>query len=134
VLLLPEYVFIYFTVAFYHNGSCKTRKGIPAQSLRSRIIPAAHQFGHFIQAPADQIRKRLRTSGTAPLERATTGVPQAMASIMIRPKGSSQEVGNSRQAAYFSRSCLNCPPAEDIYAFGECPANIFRYFGRITLC
>jgi hypothetical protein len=33
-----------------------------------------------------------QTSGTAPILLATTGVPQAMASIIIRPKGSSQSM------------------------------------------
>ena len=36
------------------------------------------------------------TSGTEPLRQAMTGVPQAMASIMTRPNGSAQSMGNSR--------------------------------------
>ena len=36
------------------------------------------------------------TSGTEPLRQAMTGVPQAMASIITRPNGSGQSMGNSR--------------------------------------
>ena len=46
------------------------------------------------------------TSGTAPRRKATTGVPQAMASIMTRPNGSGQSIGKSNAAAFFSRSVL----------------------------
>ena len=35
------------------------------------------------------------TSGAEPQPKATTGVPQAMASIITRPKGSGQSIGNS---------------------------------------
>ena len=35
------------------------------------------------------------TSGTEPRLNATTGVPQAIASIIIRPNGSGQSIGNS---------------------------------------
>ena len=46
------------------------------------------------------------TSGTEPRRSATTGVPQAMASIMTRPNGSSQQIGNSMAQARDSRSRL----------------------------
>ena len=39
------------------------------------------------------------TSGTAPPRSATTGVPQAIASIITIPNGSSHCTGNSRQRA-----------------------------------
>ena len=39
------------------------------------------------------------TSGTEPRRQATTGVPQAMASIMARPNGSGQSIGNRSAAA-----------------------------------
>ena len=35
------------------------------------------------------------TSGTEPRRNAITGVPHAMASIMTRPKGSGQSIGNN---------------------------------------
>ncbi|MNY83581.1 hypothetical protein D3C86_2264500 [compost metagenome] len=38
-------------------------------------------------------------SGTDPQFQATTGVPQAMASIITRPNGSGQAMGNSRALA-----------------------------------
>ena len=44
------------------------------------------------------------TSGTEPLAQATTGVPQAMASVMTRPKGSGHWIGNSNAAALASSS------------------------------
>jgi hypothetical protein len=37
--------------------------------------------------------------GTEPLSQAITGVPQAMASIITRPKGSGQSMGNSSASA-----------------------------------
>ena len=36
------------------------------------------------------------TSGTEPQRQAITGVPQAIASIMTKPNGSGQSIGNSR--------------------------------------
>lgn len=39
------------------------------------------------------------TSGVDPDRNATTGVPQAIASIMTRPKGSDQSMGNRRARA-----------------------------------
>jgi hypothetical protein len=39
------------------------------------------------------------TSGTEPRRKATTGVPQAMASIITSPKGSSHRIGKMRQCA-----------------------------------
>src|SRR4051812_11492956 len=44
------------------------------------------------------------TSGTEPDLKAMTGVPQAMASIMTRPNGSGQSIGNSNAAAP-ARNC-----------------------------
>ena len=38
-------------------------------------------------------------AGTAPRRHAMTGVPQAIASIMTRPNGSGQSIGNSSAAA-----------------------------------
>ena len=46
------------------------------------------------------------TSGTAPSGHAMTGVPQAIASIMTRPKGSGQSMGNSSARARPSRSAF----------------------------
>ena len=45
-------------------------------------------------------------SGTDPRPNAITGVPQAMASIITKPKGSGQSIGNSSAAAPRSRSSL----------------------------
>ena len=46
------------------------------------------------------------TSGTEPLRQATTGVPQAMASVITRPNGSGHWIGNSRADARPSRSAF----------------------------
>ena len=51
-----------------------------------------------------------RTSGTEPLRKATTGVPQAMASIITSPNGSGQSMGNSRARALPSTSARPVPP------------------------
>ena len=45
------------------------------------------------------VRPCSTTSGTEPQRQAITGVPQAMASIITRPNGSGQSIGNSRAAA-----------------------------------
>ena len=44
-------------------------------------------------------------SGTEPQRNASTGVPQAMASIMERPNGSGQSTGNSSACAS-PRNCV----------------------------
>ena len=53
------------------------------------------------------------TSGTAPRRVAITGVPQAIDSIMTRPKGSSQSIGKSVARAFWSSStfspCVTSP-------------------------
>jgi hypothetical protein len=46
------------------------------------------------------------TSRTEPQSQATTGVPQAMASIITRPNGSGQSIGNSSAAAWPRKSDL----------------------------
>lgn len=43
-------------------------------------------------------------SGTEPRLKATTGVPHAMASIMTRPNGSGQSIGNRRPSAPLRKS------------------------------
>ncbi len=40
-----------------------------------------------------------RISGTEPIGRASTGVPQASDSIITSPKGSGQSIGNTRPSA-----------------------------------
>jgi hypothetical protein len=56
------------------------------------------------------------TSGTDPRRRAITGVPQAMASTMTRPNGSSQRMGTIRQRALASSSFLVGPSASPIHS------------------
>ena len=50
------------------------------------------------------VRPSTTTSGTDPLARATTGVPQAIASTITIPNGSSHRMGKRRQRAPASRS------------------------------
>ena len=45
-------------------------------------------------------------SGTEPLRKASTGVPHAIASIMTRPNGSGQSIGNMRFAEEFALRTL----------------------------
>ena len=45
------------------------------------------------------VRPSSTTSDTAPCGQASTGVPQDMASIIARPKGSGQSIGKSSAAA-----------------------------------
>ena len=56
------------------------------------------------------------TSGTDPRRVATTGVPQAIASTITMPNGSSHEIGNTRQddLAYSSR--LSAASASPTYS------------------
>ena len=50
------------------------------------------------------------TSGTEPRRQAITGVPQAMASVITRPKGSGQSMGNSSARAPPRKSPLSASP------------------------
>jgi len=52
----------------------------------------------------------VRTSGTEPLRKATTGVPQAMASIITSPNGSGQSMGKSRPRALPRKRCFSASP------------------------
>ena len=51
------------------------------------------------------VRPSSMISGTEPQRNASTGVPQAMASIMERPNGSGQSMGNSSACAS-PRNCV----------------------------
>ena len=50
------------------------------------------------------------TSGTEPQFQAMTGVPQAIASIITRPNGSAQSMGNSSAAALPRNSAFSASP------------------------
>ncbi len=50
------------------------------------------------------------TSGTEPQFHAITGVPQAIDSIMTKPKGSGQQIGNSSALALPRNSDLSASP------------------------
>ena len=50
------------------------------------------------------------TSGTDPRGVAITGVPHAIASVMTRPKGSSQSIGNSTACACASSEAFSSWP------------------------
>ena len=50
------------------------------------------------------------TSGTEPQCQAITGVPQAMASIITRPNGSGQSIGNSSASALPRKSDFSASP------------------------
>ena len=56
------------------------------------------------------VRPGTTTSGTEPHGRPMTGVPQAMASIMTRPKGSGQSMGKSRARAPPRNAALSASP------------------------
>jgi hypothetical protein len=59
------------------------------------------------------VRPSATTSGTEPARSATTGVPQAIASTITIPNGSSHWMGKTRQLAlassFFFSSVLACP-------------------------
>ena len=69
----------------------------PAGAAIERADPS-HRRDQLVLAVARRSRSRRRaiTSGTEPRGRAITGVPQARASIITRPKGSGQSIGKSR--------------------------------------
>ena len=50
------------------------------------------------------------TSGTEPQRQPITGVPHAIASIMTRPKGSGQSMGNSSARAPHRKALLSASP------------------------
>ena len=56
------------------------------------------------------------TSGTEPRRQATTGVPQAIASIWTRPKGSGQSIGNSNAEAPPRKACFSLSLTSPIYS------------------
>jgi hypothetical protein len=70
-------------------------------SSPSRWTAAAISFTEETTKP---VSPSATTSGTDPLRQATTGVPQAMASVMTRPNGSAHWIGNSNAAALASSS------------------------------
>ena len=55
-------------------------------------------------------------SGTEPRLNATTGVPQAMASIITRPNGSGQSIGTSRPIAPLRKSDFSRSLISPIYS------------------
>ena len=64
-------------------------------------------FGRFTVGSNGPTRQRQgRGDRAAPLSRAITGVPQAMASIMTSPNGSGQSMGNSRASELPNNAAL----------------------------
>ncbi len=64
------------------------------------------------------------TSGTEPHFQAMTGVPHAIASIITRPNGSAQSIGNSNAAALPRNAAFSASPISPMYArcHGAAPA------------
>ena len=60
----------------------------------------------LVVARGSRYGRRSTTSGAAPSGKASTGVPQAMASIMTMPNGSFHRMGKRRAEAPASSSSL----------------------------
>ncbi len=71
----------------------------------------------------------LSTSGTEPLRSATTGVPLASDSIITRPNGSGQSIGNSVAAAPAKNSGFSDSPISPTNSMSD-----ERNSGSITVC
>ena len=56
------------------------------------------------------------TSGAEPQPKPTTGVPQAIASIITRPNGSGQSIGNSSAAAPPRKAGFWASPISPMYS------------------
>jgi hypothetical protein len=73
--------------------------------------------------PSDPL---LTTSGTEPRGKAITGVPHAIASIMTKPNGSGQSMGNSKAAGMPLRDATTSSEAQPSPA--AIPSSLFRSF------
>ena len=62
------------------------------------------------------VRPSSTTSGTEPPRNAITGVPHAKASIITRPNGSGQSIGNSSAVASPRNASLSCSPISPRYS------------------
>src|SRR5215469_3881254 len=76
-------------------------------TLGRRAIAASASSSEFTMNP---LMPCSTTSGTEPRFQAMTGVPQAIASIITRPKGSGQSMGNSSARAWARNSLLRSSP------------------------
>ena len=83
----------------HRRGEARARRprgpGAGRASRRRRTAATASSS----EATTKPVTPSSTTSGTEPRRQATTGVPQAMASIMARPNGSGQSIGNRSAAA-----------------------------------
>ena len=68
-------------------------------SRSSRCAWAAAATASSMVATRKPVAPSSMISGVEPQAKATTGVPQAMASIITRPNGSGQSMGKSRASA-----------------------------------
>ena len=76
---------------------CSNRRGSRAAIERGRA--ADRRDAPRRRSTMKPVTPSSITSGTEPQRQAITGVPQAMASIITRPNGSGQSIGNSSAAA-----------------------------------
>jgi len=82
------------------SNTCRQRRRL----MRPMFSTAA--AASSIVSTMKPVSPSVMTSATEPFRKATTGVPQARASIMARPKGSGQSMGNSSARACPSTSFL----------------------------
>ena len=76
------------------DESLPAKRGGPARPLRRPPATAP-----WTSSTTNPVTPSIITSGTDPRRKATTGVPHAIASIITRPNGSAQSIGNSRRRA-----------------------------------
>ncbi len=99
---------------------CSKRARTPARSMlpmRRTAATAASQ-----SSTMKPVTPSSTTSGTEPQRNATTGVPQAIASIITSPNGSGQSIGNSSAAALPRRSALCASSTSPTYSTPGCAA------------
>ena len=80
----------------HRNARAKARR--QARRSSAAVAPTASTAA-AMSSTTKPVTPSSMTSGTEPLRKATTGVPQASASIITRPNGSGQSIGNSKAQA-----------------------------------
>ena len=86
-----------------------------SRRLRLATCPTARTASSMLST-MKPVTPSVITSGTEPFRQAMTGVPQAIASIITRPNGSGQSMGNSKARALPRNSSFSRPPTSPMYS------------------
>ena len=107
------------------NGEIFARHALNAEVLFERLADLAtverrclvnRTRGFIDVSTTNPVMPSSITSSAEPSRQAITGVPHAIASIMDRPKGSGQSIGNRRARALPRKSDFSRSPISPIYS------------------